>query len=292
VRLLGDRSRHRAVRYHGDMRALNRPVSWWGWHWEPPVPMSIIELIQAGNLSARLAALFWVALERGASLIVAADPPSSGKTTTLSALLSFTPPDTAVYFTRGEGETFALPPNSPAYRTYLLINEMSDHIPVYTWDDHARRAFELLAEGYSLATTMHADSVQGVLSQLEGDLSIPRRQIANLTFIVPLFIGQRQRVVRRVNEVAFVQPNGADLSLQTIASWRPEQDDFQLLAEASQVETLARWAQLTPAELMDEIERREEFLRGLDKAGTTSVPEVVAAVEGYYEEVVRGGDRR
>ena len=27
---------------------------------------------------------------------------------------------------------------------------MSDHIPVYTWDDNARRAFQLLADGYSL----------------------------------------------------------------------------------------------------------------------------------------------
>ncbi len=36
--------------------------------------MSVIELIQAGNMSARLAALFWIAMERGASLIVAADP--------------------------------------------------------------------------------------------------------------------------------------------------------------------------------------------------------------------------
>ena len=78
------------------MRALNQPTSWWGWHWEPPVPMSIIEIVNAGNLNARLAAMLWIAMERGASLIVAAEPPSSGKTTTLSALLAFTPPDTVV----------------------------------------------------------------------------------------------------------------------------------------------------------------------------------------------------
>ena len=127
--------------YYVPMRALNQPTSWWGWHWEPPVPMSIIEIVNAGNLNARLAAMLWIAMERGASLIVAADPPSSGKTTTLSALLAFTPPDTAVYFTRGQGETFSLPPRSDAYPTYILINEMSDHIPVYTWDGNARRVF-------------------------------------------------------------------------------------------------------------------------------------------------------
>jgi len=105
--------------------------------------MSIVELIKAGNLDARLAAMLWIAMERGASLIVAADPPSSGKTTTLTALLSFTPPETAVYFTQGMGETFALPPRSDSNPTYVLINEMSDHIPVYTWDANARRVTEI-----------------------------------------------------------------------------------------------------------------------------------------------------
>ncbi len=74
------------------MRAANQPVSWWGWHWEPPVPMSLVEILQAGNMPPRLAAMFWLALERGASLIVAADPPSAGKTATLNAILSLTQP--------------------------------------------------------------------------------------------------------------------------------------------------------------------------------------------------------
>jgi type IV secretory pathway ATPase VirB11/archaellum biosynthesis ATPase len=44
--------------------------------------MSIIELIDAGNMDSKVAAFFWVAMERGASLIIAAEPPHSGKTTT------------------------------------------------------------------------------------------------------------------------------------------------------------------------------------------------------------------
>src|SRR3990172_669565 len=118
----GDASRRRETAakrlgYHLCMRAINQPVSWWGWHWEPSVPMSAIELIRAGSMSPRLAAMFWVAMERGASLIVAADPPSAGKTTTLTALLTFTPPDTLVYFTRGLGEPFALPARTNSHPT-------------------------------------------------------------------------------------------------------------------------------------------------------------------------------
>ncbi|MDO8614648.1 MAG: hypothetical protein Q7T33_02790 [Dehalococcoidia bacterium] len=250
--------------------------------------MSIVQIIGAGNMPARLAALFWVGLERGASIIVAADPPSSGKTTTLSALLAFTPPDTLVYFTRGQGETFSLPVLSTSFPTYLLINEMSDHIPVYTWDDHARRAFQLLSEGYSLASTMHADSVQGVLSQLEGDLQIPRSQIANLTFIVPMYIGRGEGTVRRVTEVAFLQPDGATgVAMGTIAAWDRDADAFDIFPEPAQRDVFARWAKLTPGQLAAELDRREGFLETLRQTNVESVREVSLAIEGFYDQVIK-----
>jgi hypothetical protein len=276
------------------MRALNQPVSWWGWHWEPPVPMSIIELIQAGNLDARLAAMLWIAMERGASLIVAADPPSSGKTTTLTALLSFTPPDTAVYFTRGMGETFSLPPRSDSYPTYILINEMSDHIPVYTWDDNARRAFELQDEGYSLATTMHDETVEGVIRQLREDLSVPPQQIAKLTFIIPIYLGHLghpatsvRSMMRRVQEVAFVQPDGDGLSTTPIASWDLNSDSFAVLPEPEHREAYARWAGLSEDALDADLDKREAFLTTLLNTEVTAIPEVNHAIESFYEEVIK-----
>jgi hypothetical protein len=277
------------------MRALNQPTSWWGWHWEPPTPMSIIELIKAGNLDSRLAAMLWVAMERGASLIVAAEPPSSGKTTTLSALLTFTPPETAVYFTRGMGETFSLPPRSDAYPTYILINEMSDHIPVYTWDDNARRAFELLAEGYSMATTMHDETVEGVVRQLREDLSIPAEHIAKLTFVMPLYVGRvfsasasaRPGPMRRVQEVAMLDRQGDQIAVKRIARWKMEDDSFEVLPKAEDRDALASWAGISPDELTAEMAKREGFLTTLLNTGATSIPEVNNAVESFYEEIIR-----
>ena len=256
--------------------------------------MSITELIKAGNLDARLAAMLWIAMERGASLIVAAEPPSSGKTTTLTALLSFTPPETAVYFPRGMGETFALPPRSDSYPTYILINEMSDHIPVYTWDANARRAFELLASGYSLATTMHDETVEGVIRQLREDLLIPAAQIANLTFIIPLYLGRlsspsvaaRTSSMRRIQEVAMLDLDGEDLSVNRVATWDLNSDSFAVLPEPEHREAFAAWAGVSIDELSAELEKREAFLVSLVSTGVTAIPEVNAAIESFYEEVI------
>jgi hypothetical protein len=277
------------------MRALNQPTSWWGWHWEPPTPMSIIELINAGNLNGRLAAMLWIAMERGASLIVAAEPPSSGKTTTLSALLAFTPPDTAVYFTRGMGETFSLPPRSDAYPTYLLINEMSDHIPVYTWDDNARRAFQLLADGYSMATTMHDETVEGVIRQLRDDLNIPAQHISKLTFIMTMYVGRlggpsaalRTGMMRRLQYVAMLDLNGDELSVTRIATWDLNSDSFEVLPKPEHLEIFGRWAGLGTEEVEADISWREDFLTNLQNTGVTSIPEVNSAIEGFNEEAIK-----
>ena len=274
------------------MRAANQPVSWWGWHWEPPVPLSIVQILQAGNMPPRLAAMFWLAMERGASLIVAADPPSAGKTATLTALLSLTPPDTVAYFTRGIGETFTLPPRTDAYPTYILVNEMSDDLPVYTWDGHARRVFELMAEGYSLATTMHANTVDEVLAMLEEEIGVPRDHIAKLTFVVPLHLSYgpagTRSTRRRVTEVAFLQPDGeGGFSRRRLAQWHADGDSFSVLEGDEERQAFARWCGLSSEALLREMDEREAFLAHLVEDGTSSIPAVNAAIERYYAEEIR-----
>jgi hypothetical protein len=251
--------------------------------------MSIIELIEAGNMDSRLAAMFWVAMEKGASLIIAADPPSSGKTTTLSALMSFTHPDTFVYFTQGEGEQFLLPPVAEAHHTYILVNEMSDHIPVYTWDDNARRVFELLAEGYRLGTTMHDETVSGVLGQLEGQLAIPRSHVSHLTFVVPMYIGRGTTggIVRRVQEVSMLQPKGEGYKLVNCAEWDPASDTFSVLTDENAKRAFGAWAGLPIDDLESEIEERAAFLDDLISRGLREIPVVTGAImrRAGYEPV-------
>jgi hypothetical protein len=268
------------------MRALNEPNSWWGWHgWsDRPVPLSITQILQAGTMAPELAALFWICLERRGSLILASEPPSAGKTTILTALFAFLPPETQVYFTRGWGETFDLPPLSEDVPTYILVNEMSDDLPVYSWGPYVVRVFELLAEGYSLGSTMHADTVEDVIAQLAEENKVPRAHLGHLTLVATLRLPHRDgRVLRRLNEVALLGPGDAheNPSVTPVASWDAEGDSFRLLQSEGSGAALARRLGLSESSLRQEMQRRGRFLAGLVREGVLSHAEVESAVAGY-----------
>jgi hypothetical protein len=265
------------------MRAVNQPESWWGWHgWNQPEPLSIVQIMQAGTLPPRLAATFWLGLECGASFCFAADPPGAGKTTLLTALLAFAPVETVAYFTRGWGETFDLPPPSDEHPTYLMVNEMSDHLPVYSWGPYVLKTFELLGEGYSLCTTVHADTVPAVIEQLEIDVGVPRPHLARLTFVVPLAIGHRDgHSIRRVREVGLLGPASDGLDVFSIASWDEKRDEFSVLATADERSALASRLSLRDEDLEQGLSEREAFLQRLLAEGVSSMDGVQDAVDSF-----------
>jgi type IV secretory pathway ATPase VirB11/archaellum biosynthesis ATPase len=189
------------------------PPEWWGWPWRLPRPLSIAELIAAGSLDARLAGLLWVALERRASLLVVAGPNGAGKTVTLSALLDFLPPGVRRVHLQGMAEDFAFVPAADPATTYLLCNEISDHLPIYLWGRRVRRLFELLGQGFGLGATLHATGVEEALRFLRAPpLAIPDALLAQVTLVATLAVEhRRQQVVRRVAAVHVIEagPSGA-----------------------------------------------------------------------------------
>ncbi len=157
----------------------------WAFRPVPPEPRSIVELIADGTLDAELAAQLWLLLEARVPIIVAAEAQHVGKTTLLSALLAFLPPDARLVELAGERETFDWLPQAtelgwpgvarptaapaPAVRpetTVLLAHELSDHTPAYTWGLGARVAVRAASIGYGLAATIHADSLDDVFAAL------------------------------------------------------------------------------------------------------------------------------
>lgn len=145
-------------------------------------------------------------------VVVAAEAPLAGKSTTLTALLDFLPPETRKLFLRGRLEDFAwLPqagelgwpgqldggrggpaatvdpgePRLDARATYLLASELSSHLPVYTWGLQARVVVRALQLGYGLGTSLHADSLEELFAELTAPpVSLTEDEIRRLGVII------------------------------------------------------------------------------------------------------------
>lgn len=256
--------------------------------------MSITQIMRAGTFPPRIGALLWLVMERGRSIILAADPPGAGKTTILTAMLAFAKPEAAVYFTQGWGETFRLPriePGGPP--VYLLVNEMSDHLPVYSWGPYVAHTFELASHGYAFASTMHADTVDGVIEQLVDECDVPAHLVGQCAFVAPMFVGHHNGSrVRRVSEIAVLEPLAKAYDRHTIARWEPEGDRFEILETPAAINAASRRLGFEDeGEFLDALDKREKFLEELIQGNVTSMDDVqlrVLKFMGY--EVVEGDD--
>jgi hypothetical protein len=203
--------------------ALDEPFGWWGPVWASPEPRPIGHLIENGVLTAEAAALLWTLLERRASIVVAAGPSGAGKTTLLTALLDFLPTGTRRIYLRGCYEPFDFLGDTDPATAALLVNELSPHLPIYLWGPGVRRALGAAREGYQLAATAHATSVDEFVYALAGyPLRVPIEEIAAIDLLVLLDAWLDGRGARReVGGIVHLAPGSTPGSLAPAAlAWR------------------------------------------------------------------------
>lgn len=276
------------------MDEQEEPFGWWGWHWQPPVPLSIMQIIEAGSADTHLMALIWSMLSRRASVLVAAEPPMAGKTTTLTALLDLVPPDTKRVYLRGHYETFdfAQDEASDPAHTYVLANEMSDHLAVYLWGSRIYKTFELLDQGYAIGSTMHAETVDDVIAILNSDpLRVPAKWISKLTLVINLYVsGTYGPSVRRFNTVHMLAEGSGDASdgilpgvkPLLLSRWDRPTDAFDhKFAQREIARSLSSWAGCSTAEWTADLARRKAHLDKMSESGVLSLEGTKAFLDTF-----------
>ena len=168
------------------------------------VPLTPVDLIETGTFSVEQMAYFWLAIENNRSLIFSGGT-GSGKTTSMNAVSMFIPEDSKVVsiedtreitlphdnwiqsLTResitseGRGEVTMYQLLQAALRQrpeYLLVGE------IRTEQDVAFTFFQAIGTGHTAYTTIHAESVEGVLNRLENDpLAVPVQMLLELDIV-------------------------------------------------------------------------------------------------------------
>jgi len=236
--------------------------------------MSITEIVAAGNMDARAAALCGMAIEAHGSLLIAAEHPHSGKTTTLTALLDYLPTRARRIFVRGWSETFDFLQQTEPAETLLLVNELSSHLPVYLWGPKAVRLFNTLERGYALGSTLHADSAEEALAQLTGELGVASADLARVDLLMVMRIYQTtQGHARRVVSIHELLRDGDGVEMRPLVTHDVD-GDAHVHDQAAEAEMLARLRREEPAAAEGELGRRAARLEALVSAGTFGIPEV------------------
>ena len=286
----------------------------WAVRHVPPTPRSIVELLRAGTLDAELAATLWVLIEGRVPIIVAAAGRGAGKSTLLGTLLDFLPPGVRTIELAGAMETFDWLPqatelgwdrphiHAPAAETpdrkasshrpvrpddtILLIPELSDHLPSYTWGAEARIAIRAASIGYDLAATIHADDLEGVFDGLRRPpVGADDDELSRLGGVVILRrLGDGRR---RVVAAHYIRPTARDehghvqrLGPAVLATWDPNVDRFEHFGWGVTPELALRVGRKS-GDFEVEVDRRRDYLAGLAGAGIVEVDAVRAAIDGY-----------
>jgi hypothetical protein len=264
------------------------PYERYYWHYESRRPLSVAQIIALGSVDAKTAALIWLALEHGASLTVAGptDPqPGIGKTTTLNALLQFLPEGTALAYMSGMYEDFAftrLPDINPA-TTYALCNEVSDHLSIYMWGRVAQRYLTLPAKGYHIATSVHADTIDDVLSMYQRDLHLKPGEIRRLGLIINIgLIGRSYPARRRWLTTHFMNPesdpkNPGSAVPVPLSEWNAVTDTFEH-ARQSVLDDLARWLGMSSVDFNAALQQRIDCLQEISQGGGVDTGDMYDAI--------------
>jgi hypothetical protein len=264
------------------------PYERYYWHYESRRPLSVAQLIAVRSVDAETAAVIWLLLEHGASLTVAGptDPQAGiGKTTTLNALLQFLPEGTALAYMSGMYENFAFTHSAdidPA-TTYVLCNEVSDHLPIYMWGRIARRFLTLPAQGYHVATSVHADTINDVIRMYRRDLRLNADEVRRLGLVVNMgLVGRVYPARRRWFTTHFIQPHAdpgqSDSVVPVPLSLWNEYDDTFEHADQAILDDLAGWIGMTTQEFNAALKRRIECLKELAQGSGITVRDMYDAV--------------
>jgi len=273
-------------------------------------PITITDLYFTKTASKELLALLWQAVQYEISIIVSGGT-ASGKTTFLSALMSFTPPNQRLISIEDTREIqlpkflhwvplTTRPPSSEGTGEVtmldLLINSLRmrpDRIVVgeIRRQREAEVLFEALHTGHSVYSTLHADTASQTVDRLTTPpINLPPSMITALPLIVVMY-RQRRLGIRRAFEIAEIVPERREPSLNIIYKWLPKQDKITKINESIRLaQELTLHTGMTKEEMRRDLLEKERILTWIFKHRIDDLDMLGKIISTYYahpEEVIK-----
>jgi flagellar protein FlaI len=275
------------------------------------VPDTPIDLINWGTFSVQQMAYFWLAIENNRSLVFAGGT-GSGKTTSLNAVSFFIPKKSKIVsiedtreislphenwvqsLTResvteeGRGEVTMYEQLQTALRQrpeYILVGE------IRTESNVALTFFQAMATGHTAYTTMHSESVTGVINRLENEpLGVPTQMVKELDIVSiqrqVMLDGERVRRNARVTEL-LSRGEVDDISVHDVFEWDAAEDSYNEMFDSRVLDDIADDRGWDHKRLNQELDRRVEVLEYLVDQDITWYEDVARVIHTFMHDQER-----
>ncbi len=275
-------------------------------------PFTPVELIKYGTASPEIVAYLWLSVEHGESAIICGGT-ASGKTATLNAMALFIPPAAKVVTmedtreinlphenwipgaTRsGSGERGPDGKAAGEIDMYDLVRAALRQRPNYIIVGEVRgketyTMFQAMATGHTTYSTMHADSVKGMVNRLENPpINCPRILLTALrNVIIQTHARVGMDMVRRIKqliEIVGFEPETNELISNTVYEWDQGTDKFVFKGHSFLFDKIMEMKNLTHEELMQEFERRVDIVKYMVAKDLQDHTDIWALIRQYYKD--------
>lgn len=272
-------------------------------------PLTPTDLVTFKTMSPLMLAYIWLAVQYGMSMLFVGGT-ASGKTTTLNAISLFISPQMKIVSIEETRELNLPHLNWIPGRTregfggemvggkiagevdmYDLLKASLRERPEYIIVGEIRGSeayvlFQAMATGHTTFSTMHADSVPGLIHRLENKpVDIPRVMIPSLDAVCIQIQtrvgGRRVRRMKQIVEIIGLDPHSKELLTNEVFRWAPALDDFEFSGKSYVLEKIMIKANIRKDEVMNELKRRQAIIEWMVSKGVRKHADVARIIAEY-----------
>ncbi len=271
-------------------------------------PISCIQLVKWGTMSAKMAAYIWLCLENKMNMIFSGET-ASGKTTSLNAILSLIDHRNKIFSAEDTPEV--KPPHATWQRLvsresgpkeyqvtmfdlmraalrsrpdYLIIGEIRG--------EEGRVAFQAMQTGIPVLSTFHAANATKFIQRFTGDpINVPMTFIDNVNVLMfQSAVNVDGKILRRVTSVeefvGYSKEEGGVLT-KNVFKWDPISDTHQFRGFQNsyilEEKVAAEHGFLDKRKIYEELDKREAIIKKMVDNDITEYVAVNSALVSYFE---------
>ncbi len=147
--------------------------------------------------------------------------------------------------------------------------------------------FQAISVGHASMSTIHAGNIDELLHRVENEpMNIPRVLFQSLDVVAfqgqVVANGRKVRRVKAIVEILDVEKETKNLLTHDVFTWDPKKDTMVFSGRSFLLETIAKSTGKNIDSIMDEMRRKEVYLKLMEKKGLISYEKVSKAINDYY----------